>query len=113
MTPETITALINFGPAGVVVAVVIIFLRFLKERDAQWQAFLHDERGNASLQRKEDRDRIERIEVVIERLATETASFRKDFSIHAAEEMTRYDTIMELSRRNESNAINRDAKHNT
>ena len=44
MTPETISALVNMGSAGAVIAVVVIFLRHLKERDAAWQAFFVAER---------------------------------------------------------------------
>jgi DNA phosphorothioation-dependent restriction protein DptG len=46
MTPDQITALINLGAAGAVIATVIYFLRYIskrddkdKERDQQWQAF--------------------------------------------------------------------------
>jgi hypothetical protein len=39
MTPDTLTALVNLGSAGAVIAVVIIFLRSIKERDAEWRSF--------------------------------------------------------------------------
>lgn len=39
MTPETFTSLVNLGSAGAVIAVVIIFLRSIKERDAEWRNF--------------------------------------------------------------------------
>jgi hypothetical protein len=46
MTPEQVTALINLGAAGAVIATVIYFLRYIskrddrdKERDVQWQLF--------------------------------------------------------------------------
>lgn len=39
MTPETITSLVNLGSAGAVIIVVIIFLRSIKERDAEWRDF--------------------------------------------------------------------------
>ena len=39
MTPETISALVNMGSAGAVIAVVIIFLKEMGKRDRQWQDF--------------------------------------------------------------------------
>lgn len=39
MTPETISALVNMGSAGAVIAVVVIFLREMGKRDKQWQDF--------------------------------------------------------------------------
>lgn len=39
MTPETFTSLVNLGSAGAVIAVVVIFLRSIKERDAEWRNF--------------------------------------------------------------------------
>ena len=39
MTAETISALVNLGSAGAVIAVVIIFLGNIKERDKEWRDF--------------------------------------------------------------------------
>ena len=39
MTPEAITALINLGAAGAVIAVVVIFLRFIQKQQSDWQRF--------------------------------------------------------------------------
>lgn len=39
MTPETISALVNMGSAGAVIAVVVIFLRSIEKRDNQWRDF--------------------------------------------------------------------------
>lgn len=36
---ELITALSNFGIAGAVIYVVILFLKFIKERDEEWRSF--------------------------------------------------------------------------
>ena len=36
---DGIADLVNFGAAGAVIVVVIIFLRYLKERDAEWRSF--------------------------------------------------------------------------
>ncbi len=99
-----IAQLVNLGSAGAVIAVVIIFLRAIEKRDTQWQTFLHAERIVANTQRKEDRDRIERIETALGRLADETARFRADFSQHATEEMTRYETIIDITRKNDQAA---------
>lgn len=39
MTAEQITAVINLGAAGAVIIVVVYFLKFIKERDKDWQEF--------------------------------------------------------------------------
>ena len=39
MTPETISALVNLGSAGAVIIVVGIFLKSIRERDAEWRDF--------------------------------------------------------------------------
>lgn len=39
MTPETISALVNWGPAGAVIIVVVIFLKYIEKRDRDWQTF--------------------------------------------------------------------------
>jgi hypothetical protein len=54
MSPDTFSALVNFGAAGAVIAVVIIFLKSMEKRDAQQQAFfmtLHssDEKANTQM----------------------------------------------------------------
>jgi hypothetical protein len=42
MTPDAIASLVNFGSAGAVIIVVVIFLRSMKERDALWREFFTD-----------------------------------------------------------------------
>lgn len=39
ITPETLNALVNMGSAGAVIVVVVIFLRSIRERDAEWRSF--------------------------------------------------------------------------
>jgi len=39
MSPDVITSLVNLGSAGAVIIVVIIFLKSIKERDAEWRGF--------------------------------------------------------------------------
>ena len=39
MDPATIASLINFGSAGAVIIVVIIFLNYIGKRDAEWRDF--------------------------------------------------------------------------
>lgn len=39
MDPATINALVNMGSAGAVIAVVLIFLKSIRERDAEWRSF--------------------------------------------------------------------------
>jgi len=39
MTPEVVAALVNLGSAGAVIAVVLIYNKTTKERDAEWRDF--------------------------------------------------------------------------
>ena len=39
MDANTIGSLVNLGSAGAVIIVVIIFLKNIKERDAEWRSF--------------------------------------------------------------------------
>lgn len=39
MTPDTLSSLVNLGSAGAVIIVVIIFLKSIRERDAEWRDF--------------------------------------------------------------------------
>jgi len=39
MEPATIASLINFGSAGAVIIVVVIFLNYIGKRDAEWRDF--------------------------------------------------------------------------
>lgn len=39
MSAEQITALINLGAAAAVIIVVVYFLRFIEQRDKDWQMF--------------------------------------------------------------------------
>jgi len=39
MSAETFTSLVNLGAAGAVIIVVLIFLRYLAKREADWQSF--------------------------------------------------------------------------
>lgn len=53
MNSETINALVNLGSAGAVIVVVIVFLKSIKERDAEWRNFfmaLHNGDENANKQ---------------------------------------------------------------
>lgn len=39
MDTTAVASLVNFGAAGAVILVVILFLKYIKERDAEWRAF--------------------------------------------------------------------------
>lgn len=39
MDASAISSLVNFGSAGAVIIVVIVFLRYIKERDYEWRLF--------------------------------------------------------------------------
>ena len=73
MTGEAIANLINIGTAGAVIAVVIIFLRFIKERDADWRSFF-------TTIRRSDNELNARLAMCIERLENK-------FDAHDATEM--------------------------
>ena len=42
MDAQGIVSLVNLGSAGAVIAVVIIFLKYIRERDAEWRSFFTD-----------------------------------------------------------------------
>lgn len=69
LTAEGLSALVNIGSAGAVVAVVIIFLNFIKET------------------RKADGVATERLAGVIDRLAARVESLEGKFDTHDAKEM--------------------------
>lgn len=73
---------------------------FIAGLEEKWRQFLKDERMVYSQSRREDNLRMERIELALDRLAGDTAQFRADFNTHATEEMTRYETIIELTKTN-------------
>jgi len=73
MTAEGIATLVNLGVGGAVIAVVIIFLRFIEKRDNDWRSFF-------SSLRKEDNQTTARLATAIEALLTK-------FEEHDATEM--------------------------
>lgn len=80
MTPEQLATLVNFGAAGAVVWVVYIFLKFIKERDADWRTFF------TSL-RTADEQNIKRLTESIDRLVTRIESLEERFGRHDSTEM--------------------------
>ncbi|MBE3038631.1 MAG: hypothetical protein IMZ62_07455 [Chloroflexi bacterium] len=49
MSPDTLTALVNLGSAGAVIAVVVIFLKFLGKADENWRVYLKELREDDRL----------------------------------------------------------------
>ena len=80
MTGEQLATLVNIGAAGAVISVVVIFLRFIKERDADWRAFFSDIR-------KSDSEGLERLTLVIDKLVTRVENLDERFERHDATEM--------------------------
>ncbi len=75
-----VDALINAGAAGAVILVVILFLRFIRERDKNWQEFF-------TTIRTEDRQQSDKILVVMDRLITRVEALEDKFDHHDTMEM--------------------------
>lgn len=75
-----VDALVNAGAAGAVILVVVLFLRFIKERDKNWQEFF-------VTIRTEDRQQSNKILEVMDRLITRVESLEDKFDRHDATEM--------------------------
>lgn len=73
MTAEGIATLVNLGVGGAVIAVVIIFLKFIEKRDNDWRNFFQG-------LRKEDNEHTSRLAIAIERMLNK-------FEEHDATEM--------------------------
>ena len=63
MTPDLISSLVNLGSAGAVIIVVIIFLKSIKERDAEWRDFFTE-------LNKSNKDDVCKLADTIERIAS-------------------------------------------
>jgi hypothetical protein len=80
MTGEQLATLVNIGAAGAVIAVVIVFLRFIKERDADWRKFF------TSI-RQADSEGLTKLTVVMDKLVARIESLEEKFDRHDAIEM--------------------------
>lgn len=80
MTAEQFATLVNAGVGGAVIAVVILFLRFIKERDAEWRSFFTTVRAT-------DNEVNGRLATVIEKLVERVESLEGKFDQHNATEM--------------------------
>lgn len=67
--------LIEAGPLGILVLVVIVFLYYLKHRDIAWQQFTKDMRA-------EDNKKLEALVAQVKELAGELVALREDFNEH-------------------------------
>jgi hypothetical protein len=88
---DLITALVNAGSAGAVIVVVILFLRYMEKRDAQWREWMVAVRAG-------DQQMIDGLKDAIRAMKEELAALRADFQSHTTEEMQRFDLL--LKRRN-------------
>jgi hypothetical protein len=80
MTGEQLATLVNIGSAGAVIAVVMVFLRFIKERDADWRSFFTGIRES-------DSEGLEKLTLVIDKLVARMESLETKFDRHDATEM--------------------------
>lgn len=80
MMEENISTLVNIGAAGAVIAVVIIFLRFIDKRDTDWRAFFDKIRVI-------DAENNRKMTDVIDKLVTRIESLEDKFDRHDATEM--------------------------
>lgn len=80
VSPEFITALINWGPAGAVIVVVVLFLQFIAKRDKEWQDFFTGLRAA-------DQTASARLTEAIEKLVSRIESLEGRFNVHEAAEM--------------------------
>lgn len=75
-----LATLVQVGAAGAVVAVVLIFLRFIKERDAEWRSFF-------TMIRTSDAESSRLLADVIAKLVQRIESLENKFDAHDATEM--------------------------
>jgi hypothetical protein len=75
-----LTSLVNIGAAGAVIAVVLVFLDFIKQRDKDWRDFFNGIRET-------DGAAITRLTEVIDRLVSRVQSLEGKFDAHDAKEM--------------------------
>jgi hypothetical protein len=80
MTGEQLSTIVNIGAAGAVIWVVVIFLKFIRERDADWRAFFTGIRES-------DGQAIEKLTSVIDRLVARVESLEEKFDRHDSTEM--------------------------
>ncbi len=80
MSGETVATLVNLGTGGAVVAVVLIFLKFIKERDHDWRHFF-------TTIRQADTEANTKLANVIEKLVDKVERLDVKFDQHAAIEM--------------------------
>jgi uncharacterized NAD(P)/FAD-binding protein YdhS len=80
MPPIDFTSLVNIGAAGAVIAVVVVFLKFIEKRDQDWRDFFNGIRAT-------DGAAITRLTEVIDRLVSRVESLEGKFDAHDAKEM--------------------------
>jgi 2-hydroxy-3-keto-5-methylthiopentenyl-1-phosphate phosphatase len=91
---EGLTQLINLGSAGAVIAVVVIFLKAMKDRDDQWQTFFK----NLTDGNKSDNDRLT---AVLDRLAFSVEANTLKLTEHDARVEARItDAVAQVTQRN-------------
>jgi len=89
MEPSNLATLVNVGAAGAVIAVVILFLRFIEKRDKDWRDFFSEIR-------KSDGEALTRLAGVIDRLVEKVECLDTKFDKHDATEMEVLRNISEV-----------------
>lgn len=86
MSPDTLAALVNLGSAGAVIAVVLIFLKFLGKADDNWRNYLSELRtADQSIQKsREDAFAMRNAQVIdeIKNLAANIKSMQEYDNLH-------------------------------
>ena len=89
MSAESLLGFVNLGAAGAVIAVVILFLNYLKKRDESWQEYIKNLRiDDQTIQKKMDDSYVERNTLLVTSLNLLTGRIQAmqefDTSHHAA-----------------------------
>jgi hypothetical protein len=92
MSLDALATLVNVGAAGSVIAVVVLFLRFIEQRDKENRDFF------ASI-RLSDGEASRRLTEVIERLVTRLEALEGKFDKHDATEMEFLRSIISTAER--------------
>lgn len=100
MNTEALAALVNLGSGGAVIAVVVVFLRFISKRDAETQMFfktIRDADGEAT----------GKLTAVIQKLVERVEGLENRFGEHDAAEM---ELLRSIAERPVSRPVKRTAK---
>ena len=98
MDASTIASLINFGSAGAVIIVVIIFLNYIGKRDTEWRDFF------TALNKSSVED-MSKLTKAIDSMALSVSSIGNKLDIHDVHVDTRIREIQNAERRRLKQAV--------